>query len=35
MLRDTIRNEKIKELLIVFLTDGENADKSETEDASL
>ena len=26
MLRDTIRDENIKELLVVFLTDGENFD---------
>ncbi len=35
MLRDTIRDNNVKELLIVFLTNGDNSDKSETENATL
>jgi hypothetical protein len=34
MLRDTIRDDNIKELLMVFLTDGENCDPEETQNAS-
>ena len=34
MLRDTIINENIKELLVVFLTDGCNGDEAETQKAS-
>ena len=34
LLKDTIVTEDIKELLMVFLTDGHNSDKSETELAS-
>jgi hypothetical protein len=34
MLRDTIREENVKELLMVFLTDGENFDSDETKNAS-
>ncbi len=33
MLRDTIREENIKELLMVFLTDGQNFDHEETKNA--
>ena len=33
-LRDTIREDQIKELLVVFLTDGKNRDKPETLAAS-
>jgi hypothetical protein len=33
MLSDLIKEENIKELLMVFLTDGENCDHEETKDA--
>ena len=35
MLTETIVTEDIKELLMVFLTDGSNSDKPETEQASI
>ena len=34
MLRDTINEENIKELLVVFLTDGCNGDEAATKEAS-
>ena len=34
MLKDTIVKKNVKELLVVFLTDGDNWDKEETQVAS-
>ena len=34
LMRDTIKEDNIKELLVVFLTDGDNTDEAETQKAS-